>query len=190
MTTHGRLPGFALLALLSIAAASTECYVGCNFRPCWKQTKFNMKQTHKDVPFTGEICHKNGTHIGEITASGQPYIIRRLTTSPYIEFTHITQFKPEGIWTPFEWDFFKFAPKYIPAGEDEDGKPLWHRTGRSAIVRRAFRTNQRDFIHNKCIILPIRSYELHEDTDMDEDDVKSVYTRQGRDCVAFYVTNH
>lgn len=180
-----------IFAVLIASAAGTvdvhsECYSGCNFRTCYGQNTFDMRFTHANVAFTGNLCMKNTTiRVGELVQSGEAYIIDWIPEDPKIAFVPISQWKEDGLRRPYRWDIFRVTPKYIPFGDGDDGEQKWRRSGYSGVARSPFSdVSQRKRMNRKCIVLPVRGFMRFNEQ---EDRYRYVRTLKGRDCVAFRV---
>ncbi len=170
-----RLAVLLLVALTTLTAAS-RCYPKCNFVFCGATYVYDLP--YADKSFTGGICRRNGDRIGVVnTGEARIYADGK--------FTRISEYYPDGLAQKFSPHFFKGI--YIPTVkyEAEGGKLVPEKVDShySGVARETYQTNQRRFINNKCIILPLRSWQIVKSNVV----IGNAY--RGRDnlhdCVAF-----
>lgn len=149
------------------------CGENCSFKLC------NFDFTIKELPlasfviFNGPqisnlpfIC-ASGVSVGRVLASGEASVF---TNS---EFEKISAWRPSGLTRRFFSDFITTAP--IPFFPN------------SGIARQATRGNQWDFLHDRCMILPVLRYQtLDPDTRLVQGTTD--VSGQPNNCVAFRTT--
>lgn len=157
----------AFALALSLVSASTyypsPCYKYCKFRFCDYRVSFKIGHPI-DKPFTHRICSKYGKHIGHVDETGEAFIRR------YHKFVPISKYAPYGLKQRFSPSFFKsYGFKYnIYSG-------IGHETPQQ---------NQLHFLHNKCVVVPLRAYQV---LNSKKHVIDNVHPRGYplRDCVAF-----
>lgn len=128
-----------LLALVGLASmVSASCYSQCRFHFCYGSSTVRLGTADKAL--SPPIC-RNRQYIGVLN-SGEALV----RTGGYHFFTPISQYRPYGITQNFSNHFFKtFTIKY---------------TKRSGVGHEVFQGNQMSFLNYKCVILPIRAYQV------------------------------
>lgn len=157
-----KLVFFVLLALAAAAVSGSPCYRFCRFRFCDGRNTFQVG-VEADIAFTGPICSKFGIKVGHIAQTGEARIGKY--------FTPISKWEPGGLEQNFSPSFFK---AYGVNGKKTDLSGIGHEVPQQ---------NQADFLNRKCVIVPIREYQV---LDEDGNVVDNIHPRQPfRDCVAF-----
>lgn len=121
---------------LALSAAQGVCFKKCRFRFCDNKSSF-LLPLRPNEPFTGPICAKWSTRIGHIAGTGEALVVRKFS-DPF----EISKLAPAR---PFAKSFFKtyhLEDTAFSGVGHEDLKPL-----------------QAEIIHDKCIALPITSYQ-------------------------------
>ena len=190
-------PSSALTVALALSLASltlaSSCYTRCRFRFCDGSTVFDPKAYAPDTPFTGPICDKYGKiHVGAVDESGEALVRAR----PYYgkHFVPISKYYPHGLKQHFTPSFFKtysipghYTLKhglkyYSPYHKYDYYTPHKY----SGVGHETSQQGQIHFLNNKCIILPLKKYQVLDKYGryvIDNVNTHNVY----HDCVAFKV---
>ena len=180
------------LSLVSAVFASDACYSKCRFQFCDGTTEFNAKRYPADTPFHGRLCDKYGKiHLGTVDQSGEPLIVSKYHGKPVVR---ISKFYPKGLKQSFSPSFFKtlsvngyYTEKYgkkVYNPKRNHGKYTPHKY--SSVGRETSQQGQIKFLHNKCVILPFKKYQVLDKYGRTV--IRNVNTHNSLyDCVAFKV---
>lgn len=158
---HIRLPLLLLLLHMSAILARTpldKCFAACRFTLCRRDQTVLFGSPGAAI---GAAICLHGKDLRFILKTSEASIFQRDNLTP------ISQYSPPGL-------SFKYPSDYFYAAKFEVNREA------SAPVRRPSRGNQNAFTDLKCVVLPIRKYEIVE-----RDRIRTISTNHAFDCVSF-----
>lgn len=172
------IPSILFILLLSTANANGN-FCGtftsqCRFKLCSVGTGLpgtiarRLQLQAANVTAPPIICRRRMTDtLGYITEMGEP-----MTIDEEGNQVQLKDWRPEGLDTPFESNFF-YPSKF-------------ESLRKSSVARKAFLGNQIEYIDKICVQIPITSFQ-RRDGHYEGNDTKVIETRgrQSRDCVSF-----
>lgn len=170
---------FFFLFIAAVCADKTApCYTGCRFYICSERIWHAMPG--QDLAFTGKLCDRRNANISHVH-SGEA----RVYTNSV--FRRISKWKPSPeLAQPYSPHFFKTIAKKVFIYVAVNGKLVQKslHLPHVGIAREYFQKNQADFFKDRCVVLPIKSW---QEVNVNGHVVRNVVSKQkfNRDCVAF-----
>lgn len=159
-----------LLALLAASPArATLCYDKCIFRFCNFHVSFTTGRGTPDIAFTRAICLKQKEHnrkVGIVGRSGETRVMIDGKAVP------ISQWHPAGLKENFRASFFK---TFIIEPEGNI----------SGIGHETVHRNQKDFLNDKCFVVPLEMYVKLNQFDTEIANVFPSTDEPLKNCIAF-----
>ncbi len=208
---------FVLLSV-AFGSSPRPCYQHCRFHFCDGRIAFSLKSTEPDKPFTGAICDAKGYHVGTVTESGEPIVKTNLKNNyPYFQpiskwappglqhrFSR-TFFKALSVQGHYYYQgnkkiYYTDADRRksftLPNGKlsdeyyyyEKSNPGYYSKNHYAAISRESFQDNQMRIIRNRCIVLPLKKWQVVDNYGDVKYNLEAGKSDRLRDCVAFYAS--
>ena len=173
------LLAIGIATVLSIALpAYAQCYNKCDFIFVDGQRNLftDGLKSSSDTALSFDIGRKSFARDIGIVNVGEPHVYKNK------QLTKISDYRPSGLKQRFSSSVFKTFRWF--GGSTID--PFYHGSG---VGHENLQQNQREYIDNLCVVLPITSYQVLNGTNAryDQRVIKNVHTTARSSCVAFKV---